>query len=108
MKKQIKRVEYVDLLRVIAILSVIAIHTNTLIRDHYFTSKKIYYIILTCLDSVTRAGVPLFFMITGFFVLSSDKSEKYIDFIKKMIKKMVIPFVLFSFIYYIKFSVMSI
>lgn len=102
MKKQIKRVEYVDLLRVVAILSVIAIHTNTLIRDYYFTSKKIYYILITCLDSITRAGVPLFFMITGFLVLSSDKTEKYTEFIKKMIKKMIIPFIVFSLIYYVE------
>lgn len=102
MKKLTKRVEYVDLLRVIAILSIIAVHVNTLIRNYYFTSNKIYYIIITCLDTLTRAGVPLFFMITGFFVLSSNKREKYSIFIEKMFRKMIIPFIVFSLIYYIE------
>ncbi len=94
-----KRVEYIDLLRVLAILSVIAIHINAITRDAVISTNKIYYIFLTFMDSLTRAGVPLFFILTGFFIF--DKKEYYRTFIIRKLPKLIIPFVLISFAYYI-------
>lgn len=94
-----KRVEYIDLIRVFAILSVIAIHINAITRDACIGKNITEYSILTFLDSITRAGVPLFFMLTGFFVLR--KEEDYTSFIKRKLPKLVIPFVILSFVYYI-------
>lgn len=95
-----KRVEYIDFIRMFAILSVIAIHVNAITRDGLIATNKIYYFFFTFLDSLTRAGVPLFLMLTGYFVLSSKKEESYKLFLKNKMPKLVIPFFIFSLAYY--------
>ena len=95
-----KRIEYIDLLKAFAIFSVIAIHINAITRDYYIVNNKVYYVLFTLLDSLTRAGVPLFFMITGILVLGGRIEEDYKKFIKRKLPKLVIPFLFFSFIYY--------
>ena len=96
-----KRVEYIDFIRMFAILSVIAIHVNAITRDALIVTNKIYYFFFTFLDSLTRAGVPLFLMLTGYFVLGTKKEESYKQFLKKKMPKLVIPFFIFSIAYYI-------
>lgn len=95
------RVKYCDALRLFAILSVIAIHIFASFRDKYLILNQTYYFILTFFDSLTRTGVPLFFMITGAFMLSDKKEIPYKEFIRKRLPKLIIPFIIISFIYYI-------
>lgn len=99
--KMKERVKYCDLLRVIAIVSVIFIHVFADFRDSFLISNRNYYSLLTFLDSFTRTGVPLFFMLTGIFMLGSKKEEKYSEFLKKKASKLFIPFFVISIIYYI-------
>lgn len=101
MEKEKNRIEYCDLLRFIAIISVVLIHVLADFRDYYLIYNKSYYLILTFIDSITRAGVPIFFMLTGIFMLNSKKDENYKDFLKKRIPKLIIPFFIISIIYYI-------
>ncbi len=96
-----KRVEYMDLLRFIAIISVITIHINAVLRDYYIHVNKIYYFIYTFFDSITRTAVPLFFIFTGYFLLSSTKKENYLSFIKRKMPKLIDSFIFFSIIYYL-------
>lgn len=95
-----KRVDYCDFLRFLAILSVILIHVLGDMKDYFLQQNRTYYFILTALDSITRAGVPLFFMFTGIFLLSSKKTTTYFDFIKKTFKKLILPLIFASLIYY--------
>lgn len=101
MKNKKNRIEYCDLLRLIAIISVVLIHVFADFRDYYLINNKFYYFILTFLDSLTRTGVPIFFMLTGIFMLNNNKEEKYSVFLKKRIPKLLIPFFIISIIYYI-------
>lgn len=96
-----KRVKYCDALRIIAIISVIAIHVFASFRDYYLPINKMYYVIISYMDSITRMGVPIFFMITGAFMLSSKKEQSYNEYIKQRIPKLLIPFIIFSLIYYL-------
>lgn len=96
-----KRVDYCDALRFFAIVSVIAIHVLADFRELYLYENTTYYFLLSILDSFTRAGVPLFFMFTGIFLLSSKKQEDYGKWVKKTIQKLVIPLIVVSFIYYL-------
>ena len=95
------RVKYCDALRLIAIFSVVMIHVLAMYRDTYIATNKLYYGIVTFFDSLTRTGVPIFFMITGAFMLSKKEEFKYKDFIKKRVPKLCIPFLIISIIYYI-------
>ena len=96
-----KRNTYCDALRFIAIVSVVAIHVFADFRDTYLHNNRLYYGILTFFDSITRTGVPLFFMMTGIFMLNSNKEKTLSEFYKKRLPKLIIPFILFSVIYYV-------
>lgn len=95
-----KRELYSDILKIISIFLVIIIHVIAAYRDKYLYTNGKYYFILTFVDSFTRIAVPIFFMITGTFMLSK-KTEKYSDYFKKRIPKLLIPFFLISIVYYI-------
>ena len=95
------RVKYCDALRFIAIASVILIHVLADFRDYYLINYKPNYFILTCLDTFTRMGVPLFLMFTGIFMLNDKKKYTYKEFIKKRMPKLIMPFIIISFIYYV-------
>lgn len=100
-----ERVKYCDALRLIAILSVVAIHVIAPFRDIYIGTNKIYYLILTFFDSLTRMGVPLFFMLTGMFMLNTNKEKNILEFYKKRLPKLVIPFLVLSIFYYLYESI---
>lgn len=95
-----KRELYSDILKVLSIFLVVVIHVIALYRDKYFYTNVKYYTVLTFIDSFTRIAVPIFFMITGTFMLSKT-TEKYGDYFKKRIPKLLIPFFLISIFYYI-------
>ena len=96
-----KRIKYIDALRVIAIISVVAIHVFADFRDTYINTNRLYYGLITLLDSFTRMGVPIFFMITGAFMLSKKETKKYSQFLKQRLPKLLIPFFIISIIYFI-------
>lgn len=95
------RVKYCDALRVLAIALVVLVHVFADWRDLYLSSNRSYYFILTCVETITRVAVPIFFMLTGAFMLGRTKEERYIDFLKKRVLKLFVPFVIFSLIYYL-------
>lgn len=96
-----ERVKYCDALRLIAIISVVTIHVIAPFRDIYIGTNKLYYFILTFFDSLTRMGVPLFFMLTGMFMLNTNKEKTITEFYKKRLPKLVIPFFVLSIFYYL-------
>ena len=95
-----KRELYSDILKLLSIFLVVVIHVIALYRDKYFYTNVKYYTVLTFIDSFTRVAVPIFFMITGTFMLSRQ-TEKYSSYLKKRIPKLLIPFFLISIFYYI-------
>lgn len=96
-----ERIKYCDALRLVAIVSVVMIHVLAGYRDFYVQNNKLYYSIVTFFDSITRTGVPIFFMITGAFMLSKKENIKYSEFLKKRLPKLCIPFLILSIGYYL-------
>ena len=95
------RIKYCDTLRFIAIISIIAIHVLVTYRYHYFDiSNRKGFFLFTFLDSFTRTGVPIFFMLTGISMFSK-KEEKYEEFLKKRVLKLIIAYFVAGIIYYI-------
>lgn len=95
------RVKYCDALKAMSIVLVILIHVFAIYRDIYFNSNKLYYTIISYGDSFTRVAVPIFFMITGAFMLGKKPEKSYKEYLFKRIPKLVIPLIIFSVIYYI-------
>lgn len=101
------RVKYCDILRFFSILSVIMIHVLADFRDEALMISKPFYFFLTLLDSFTRMGVPIFFMISGAFMLANHKEESYKEFLKRRVLKLAIPFFIISILYYIYNSMIN-
>lgn len=99
-----KRIYYLDILRAIACLSVIIIHTSAkyVIKD--FGTFNFY--IGNLFDSIAYIGVPLFVMISGSLMLD----EKYNYSNKKLIKhitKLIVFFLFWSVLYSIAYNIIG-
>jgi len=100
MDKQKKYYPVIDLLRIIAILGVIFIHTTT--RTLEATSFNLQHFSWTLfLNQFFRFAVPMFFMISGFVLeLSYPFHASYYVYLKKRINRILIPYIFWSAIYY--------
>ena len=92
--------QVLDVLRFISILAVVLIHTTT--RTIEMTGNDLQHIPWTLfLNQASRFAVPLFFMISGFVLeLNYSFATSYGAYLKKRIKRILIPYIFWSFIYY--------
>jgi len=95
MKKKIQdRHIGIDILRVIAMLSVVFLHTiySFTVRTDFFLTKS--WFIFEPLAVLSRSSLVLFFMISGYLVVHKNRTVK--DNLKTTINRIVIPFFFFS------------
>jgi len=90
----------IDAIRTICILAVIVIHTTTrsleLVHLNITILPQVFF-----LNQISRFAVPLFFLISGFVLQHSYFSQtSLLDFYKKRLSKLFIPYIFWSFIYY--------
>ena len=92
---------YMDILRTIAILMVLMLHS---VSD-LFVEPALYgtpaWQVLNILNTVSRAGVPLFFMISGCLIISDERPVTLSAFFSRRIPKIIIPFFIWNIVYYI-------
>lgn len=100
-----KRIFYLDFIRVLAILLVLMLHSFTpLITTVDFYGTRSWYLSV-CINEVSRMGVPLFFMISGYLLLSNEKNENVLLFYKKRLPRILIPLIFWNAIYFFYYSV---
>ncbi len=99
------RLIFLDFLRVLAICFVVVLHVIT----SYFSSSASFgrplWWIVVYLNELTRTGVPLFFMLSGFLLLSNPSTAQYASFYKKRFAKIVPPFLVWSVLYYLYYCI---
>ncbi len=83
------RFQWVDLIRALGAFLVVLAHVQYSGAGPSLVSIFYY--------ALTRVAVPLFFMASGFLLLSKD--EPYLDFFRKRALKVFVPFVVWSVIY---------
>lgn len=88
----VKRIEYLDALKVIAILSIICIHIAIIWPNSEINGYKISYFSEFC-----RIGVPIFLMVSGGLLL--NKKYDLNSFFKKRYSRIILPFTLWAIIY---------
>lgn len=96
-KTNAKRYAYIDLIKTIAIIMVIILHSG-LLKTDFMTLKSVKSVIQYAIRIISE-GVPLFVMVNGFLLLHKDKFE-----LKKHLKKILkifILLILWSIIYII-------
>ncbi len=95
-----EQIPYLHFLRTAAILFVIMLHSYT----PYFTDAANYdtrtWFAMLFLNAFSRAGVPLFFMMSGYLMMSDKKALDVGAFYKKRLPRIVIPLVIYSVIFY--------
>ena len=94
-----KRILYLDELRLFAILCIILLHSLSLFRYFCFDNNTFDFTFWTIFDSLTRIGLPIFFMLTG-ILMFQKKDEDYLEFFKKRVLRLIIAYIIFYFIYY--------
>lgn len=107
-KNKNRRIDYCDYLRTLAVISVILIHVVSNFRDMYVTQNLFYYFFFTLFRTLASFAVPMFFMFTGIFLLNNKKDNNYFEFVKKIIKKLILPLLIISIIYYLYDCLVSI
>lgn len=98
---EMKRIYYLDVIRTMACMMVIMIHTsgNYVIRD--LGSSNFWF--ANVLDSLSRAAVPLFVMVSGALFLDEDHEVSTWK-IKKHICKLLLFFMFWSLLYCVCFD----
>ncbi len=100
------RIISVDLIRIVAMLMVISLHTilNFTLRPDFFATKL--WFILEPVIAISKTSVLLFFMLSGYLVLS--KSRNIQENWQKTQKRILVPLLFFSvinlFFEYYKFN----
>lgn len=100
------RINSVDTIRLLAITSVIAIHTSpfSLSAD----SGEIYYYLNILINQTARFAVPFFFVISGYFWGVKVRSGADIAIItKNMVNRISVIFLAWSLIYIIPFNLID-
>lgn len=100
------RLLWCDVLRVIATIMVISIHTISVYQYNYIKPlQPIPYFIFGIFDSLNRMAVPAFFMLTGALTLKKNNGSvtkrSYICFVKNIFHRLIIPLIIFSLVIYL-------
>lgn len=93
-----KHLAWIDLLRVVAIFQVILIHVSFPIFNKSELPQS-YMLAANFYDAFSRAGVPLFFMISGYLLLGQNESIS--DFLRRRFTKVGIPALVWTAAYLI-------
>ncbi|MDP5255723.1 MULTISPECIES: acyltransferase [unclassified Vibrio] len=94
-----KRIEFFDLLRVVAAVVVVAIHVLGPYRHQFSSLPFDQWSFAVGLNSVIRWAVPVFLLITGALMLSDRRPFQFGYYLKRRVAKVVIPFVVWSIFY---------
>lgn len=89
--------QWVDILRAIGALSVILLHSTVSLVSKFDLTTDWW--IAHVLNSFTRFAVPIFLMISGVLLLGRKYTIK--DFLKKRLVRILLPFLLWSIIYFL-------
>lgn len=92
------RIIYLDILRIIATIAVVAIHVSA--NNWYTTSPASYeWNVLNFYDSIVRWAVPIFVMISGALFLDNDRNIETKKLYTKNILRIITAFLFWSVIY---------
>ncbi|ELC8443037.1 acyltransferase family protein [Clostridium perfringens] len=96
-----KRKNNLDALRVMAAFMVVLLHVSAYYVGDNINNYNYNFTIGNFFDSISRISVPLFVMLSGSFLISNNKNRCYEYFIKKTLKKIILPTLIWSFLYVI-------
>ncbi|TEW53274.1 acyltransferase [Psychromonas sp. RZ22] len=99
MKVTRQSIFYIDFLRFIAAIAVISIHVLGPFRYLYGEIPTSDWLAATGINSLTRWAVPVFMLISGALLLSTEKAFQCEYYLSKRLSKVAIPFIGWTVIY---------
>ncbi len=104
MSKAKRNIGY-DLIRIIAIFMVVAIHSHVapLAANH----GSVEWFVVLFMQTLCLISVPLFFMVSGALLLSDEKEISVSELYKSRLPKQAVPFIVWSIIYVVARIVMG-
>ena len=96
-----ERLLYLDWLRLFSTFMVVTIHISAPIVGIPYYDAPSSWLGANFYESISRASVPLFVMISGALLLGDHRDISYKGFLSKRVSKIFIPLVCWSFIYYV-------
>ena len=93
------RIYWLDALKILSMFGVILLHVTTPIFNKYDSIQLSHWMTANLFDSAARMCVPIFFIISGYFLL--QKSESISVYFRKRVVKVVVPLLLWSIIFLI-------
>jgi len=96
-----ERIIYIDFLRGFAAILVVVLHciSDYIINPALYSSTSWYINIV--LNAIVRTAVPIFFMISGYLMLSSDNTKNFKLFYKKRLVHIFIPLIFWNIAYFV-------
>ncbi len=92
---------YLYFLRIFAAILVILLHCIApFLSNLYYFETRIWWI-CNALNCISRAAVPLFFMISGYLLLSNPKTLNIKEFYKKRIPRLLVSLIIWNILYYL-------
>ena len=92
-----ENINWIFNLRIIATFAVIMLHVSSPIVVNYSNNSLSSWFVSNFFDSLSRFCVPVFVMISGALLLG--KSEDIVVFLQKRVKRILVPFLFWTFIY---------
>ena len=105
--RQRTQYRYIYFLRVAATLLVIMLHcVSPYVASLELFGTKTWWM-SNIIGIITRAGVPLYFMMSGYLLLSREDTASFKQFYKKRLKRILAPFIIWDVAYFLYFSLTS-
>ena len=99
MQKKRPSIFYIDFLRFIAAIAVITIHVLGPFRFLYGDIPDSDWLAAAGMNSLTRWAVPVFMLISGALLLSTERAFQCEHYLTKRLSKVAIPFIGWTIIY---------
>ncbi|HEE0054462.1 TPA: acyltransferase [Citrobacter freundii] len=89
----------IDLLRILCCILVVAIHVTPLATGANDVTALL-------IQSFVRVGLPVFFIISGMYLLNT-KIDSIFNFYKKRVSVLIVPFIVYSLIHFLTLNIQS-
>lgn len=88
----------IELLRIICFVFVIGIHTIPIPSVYLNSGNESGAITSAIINAIVRPGLPVFFMISGYFLLNAKEMTLITHFVKRL-SSLIIPFVIYGILH---------
>jgi surface polysaccharide O-acyltransferase-like enzyme len=95
---RVSRLLYADIIRTTATMMVILLHSSA--RYFYLGTSSAQWHFANIINSFTRPAVPLFLMLSGALLLSPQRNEAPLEFLKRQFRKILPSLFIWSVFYY--------